>query len=399
MRQLNKLSPAFVKSAPAGKHPDGGGLYFVKGVGGSAQWIYRYSIGGKRHEMGLGGYPSISVASARRERSKWADVRAAGKDPIRVRDAQQREALRGRHTLSEVTAQTFEARKAGLRDGGKAGRWLSPLEVHVLPVLGSMPIDEISQQDIVRALRPIWNTKPVTADKAINRLGLVLKYGAALGLPVDLNAKEAAKALMGEQNHKAENIPALDWRELPEFYSSLNEGTPTHLALRLLILTGLRSKPVRFCHIDQINGDTWTVPEGLIKGREGKTQAFRVPLSGEALRVIAVAKEQMRNGLLFPGKRKSVISDMSMSTLMKRRNMKARPHGFRSSLRTWMAEATETPFDVSETMLGHAVGSKVVRSYNRTDYLEQRRALLERWANHCTGKAIETDRVAVFGKM
>lgn len=112
------------------------------------------------------------------------------------------------------------------------------------------------------------------------------------------------------------------------------------------------------------------------------TSDFRVPLSAEAQSVIQEARKFARDSFLFSGVRKGVISDMTMSQIMARRGMKGRPHGFRSSFRDWVAEATNTPHDVAETTLGHTVGGAVERSYRRTDFLEQRRALMERWALH-----------------
>jgi integrase len=112
---------------------------------------------------------------------------------------------------------------------------------------------------------------------------------------------------------------------------------------------------------------------------------FCVPLTSEAQKVISQARQHARDGYLFPSVRKGVISDATMSRLMERREMAARPHGFRSSLRVWLAEATDASHEVAETMLGHVVGSSVVRAYRRTDFLEKRRILLERWAAHLTG--------------
>ena len=106
----------------------------------------------------------------------------------------------------------------------------------------------------------------------------------------------------------------------------------THLALRLLILTGVRSHPLRFLHLDQIEGDVWTIPGERMKGRRDATSDFRVPLSPEAVKVIDAARRHARDRLLFPNVRKGVISDATMSRLMERRGMDARPHGFRSSL-------------------------------------------------------------------
>jgi integrase len=122
-----------------------------------------------------------------------------------------------------------------------------------------------------------------------------------------------------------------------------------------------------------------------MKGRRGQTTDFRVPLSTEAQHVIDLAMPFRRDGFLFPSVRKGVISDATMSRLMERRGMDERPHGFRSSLRTWLAEATDAPHEIAEAILGHTTGTRVERAYRRTDYLEQRRALLERWADYVTG--------------
>ena len=168
---------------------------------------------------------------------------------------------------------------------------------------------------------------------------------------------------------------------MPAFYQSLNQGTITELALRLLILPAVRSAPLRFIHLDQIEGDVWTIPAEAMKGRKDATSDFRVPLSKEALSVIEQAKPFARDGFLFAGVKRGVISDATMSRYMDRRGMVERPHGFRSSFRDWVAEATKTPRDVAETCLGHVAGGKVERAYRRTDFLEQRAVLMERWAS------------------
>jgi len=134
-----------------------------------------------------------------------------------------------------------------------------------------------------------------------------------------------------------------------------------------------------------------------MKGRKGATADFRVPLSREALAVIDAARPFARNGFLFANTRKGVISDMTLSRHMQRRGMEARPHGFRTSLRTWLAEATDAPHEVAEAMLAHVADSGVVRAYRRTDYLEQRRALAERWADHVTGGAGRVVKLAGAG--
>ncbi|MDU8928213.1 site-specific integrase [Alisedimentitalea sp. MJ-SS2] len=179
----------------------------------------------------------------------------------------------------------------------------------------------------------------------------------------------------------------MDWRDVPGFYASLDEGTVTHLALRLLILTATRSSEIRFCRLDEIEGDTWIVPgERMKAGKE-----HRIPLSLEAQAIVDQAKPFARDGFLFPSVRKGVISDATMARLMERRGLKARRHGFRSSFRTWCAEATDTPREVAETALAHVVGGAVERAYRRTDYLEQRRELMERWAQRVVEGLTESE--------
>jgi len=397
MRATNRLSSQFVKTAPVGKHCDGAGLWLVKRYDGGAQWVLRVTVHGRRREMGMGGFPALGLADARKVSERWRNVASAGRDPVKEREAEERTARREDITLAILTADAFESRKAELKGDGTAGRWLSPLTIHVLPKLGRVPVTDLDQRDIRDTLAPIWHTKADTARKAMNRLSIVMKHAAALGLDVDLQATEKAKALLGKTRHVPKNIPAMVWADVPGFYASLEEPILTHLALRLLMLTGLRSAPLRTIRLDQIEGDVWTVPAEAMKGRKGATEAFRVPLSHEAQRIIDLARPHARNGFLFPNTRGGVISDLTLSRMMERRGLEARPHGFRTSLRTWLAEATDAPHEVAEAMLAHVVDGGVVRAYRRTDYLEQRRALGERWADHLTGGAGQVVKLAGAG--
>ena len=397
MRAKNRLTAGFLKAPKPGKHCDGAGLWLVVRDDGGAQWVLRVTVHGRRREMGLGGYPALGLAEARKVAQRWRDVAAAGRDPIKEREAEERAARREDISLAVLTADAFEARKAELKGDGTAGRWLSPLTLHVLPKLGKVPVTDIDQRDIRDTLAPLWHTKAETARKALNRLSIVMKHAAALGLDVDLQATEKAKALLGKSRHVAKNIPAMAWADVPGFYASLEEPTPTHLALRLLILTGVRSTPLRNIRLDQIEGDVWTIPAEAMKGRKGATDTFRVPLSTEAQRIIDLARTHARNGFLFPNTRGGVISDMTLSRHMERRGLEARPHGFRSSLRDWLAEATDAPHEVAEAMLAHVVDGGTVRAYRRTDFLEQRRKLAERWADHVTGGAGRVVKLAGAG--
>lgn len=384
---MYKLTAIGIKSLPSGKYEDGRGLRIAISKSGHGKWVYRYTIHGQRREMGLGQYPAVSLKQARKSAGDARAMVAEDIDPIAVRHERRTAALSRRCLLSNVVQETFESRKTELKGDGKAGRWLSPIQLHILPKLGQRPIAQITQRDIRDTLAPIWHAKADTARKALNRLRLVYRHAAALGLDVDLQAPDKAKALLGAQNHVAKHIPSIAWPDVPDFYASLNQNTPTHLALRLMILTGLRSFPLRNAHLDEFYGDVWTVPGIKMKGRRGKEVDFRVPLSREAQHVICLARSQARDGFLFVPSKKGVISDMTLSQYMKRQGFEARPHGFRASLRNWLAECTDAPHEVAEAMLAHTADSQVVRAYRRTDFLEQRGALTERWAEHCIGQS------------
>lgn len=386
MVALNKLSVVEIKAKGPGKYSDGGGLWLHKREDGGAQWFLRFTVAGRRREMGLGALDEVSLKEARQSADRWRAMVRDGKDPIKERERLRREAARPENTLENIAADAFESRKAQLKGDGKAGRWFTPLKLHVLPKLGKMPVEELDQQDIKNVLAPIWHTKADTARKAMNRLSIVMRHAAALGLDVDLQATEKAKALLGKTRHVPEKISAMAWQEVPAFYKTLEEPTVTHLALKLLILTGVRSSPLRFMRLEQINGDVWKIPAENMKGTKGDTKDFLVPLSQEALAVIELARQHERNGFLFPSTRKGVISDATMARLMERRKMTERPHGFRSSLRTWMAEATDAPEPVAETVLQHVAGTAVQLAYRRTGFIDQRRILMERWAQLVTGK-------------
>src|SRR6056297_234977 len=244
MRAKNRLTAGFLKSPPVGKHCDGAGLWLVVRDDGGAQWVLRVTVHGRRREMGLGGCPEIGLAKARELADRWRAMAKDGRDPIKEREHEMRAARREDISLAIITADAFEARKAELKGDGKAGRWLSPLERHVLPKLGKVPVTDLDQRDIRDTLAPIWHTKAETARKAMNRLGICLRHAAALGLEVDLQATDKARALLGKQRHVPQHVPAMDWREVPAFYQSLGSGV-TELALRLLILTAVRSYPLR----------------------------------------------------------------------------------------------------------------------------------------------------------
>lgn len=389
MTALNKLSAISVKTKGPGKYEDGGGLRLVKASKDSGKWVFRYTAYGRRREMGLGSLNDVSLRQAREVAAMWRTSVAVGKDPITERARKEREVASIDLSLATIAKEAFAARKAELKGNGTAGRWFSPLEIHVLPKLGKVPVTELHQTTIRDVLAPIWHTKADPAQKALYRLGIVLRYAAAKGIDVDLQATAKAKELLGKTLHVVEHIPSMAWSDVPAFYASLDEDNVTNLALKLVILTGLRSQTVRMAHVDQFTGEEWIIPGENLKGRKGKTVDQRIPVTREMQAVIDKTKPFRRNGYIFPAPRggskgPGFLGDVNMIRLMDRRGLDARPHGFRSTLRVWLSEQTDAPFEISELMIGHIVGSSVTRAYQRSDFLEQRRDLFNRWSAHVT---------------
>lgn len=375
------LSQMKAKSLDPGKYADGNGLWLVKSRRNAGRWMLRLVVSGKRREMGLGPWPDVTIAEARERAAQARQRLRDGVDPIQER--QQSRKRVHRITVAVAIQGCFEARQAELKNDGLAGRWLSPLNIHVLPKIGELPVEELDQHQLKRVLEPIWHTKADTAAKALQRLNLTLKHAAALGLDVDLQATMKARALLGKQRHQVEHIPSLPYAEAPAFYRWLckKSSLTSALALRLLMLTAARTSEIRFATFDEIEGKIWTLgPERTKTGKE-----HRVPLSGEAQKVIQLARGFGAQTLLFPTPSGKPLSDAAMSAFMKREGYDARPHGFRATFRTWVEETTDTPFEVKESALGHKVDAGVVGAYQRSDRLEKRAVLMQAWSRFLVG--------------
>ncbi|QXT41134.1 tyrosine-type recombinase/integrase [Gymnodinialimonas ceratoperidinii] len=375
----NALTQLKAKNLGPGKHFDGQGLILVKSRKDSGKWIVRLVVDGKRREMGLGRWPDVSIAEARERAREARSKLRDGVDPVSERQKARRAI--SRLTVAEAIQGCFEARQAELKNDGQAGRWMSPLSVHVLPKIGMMAIEDVDQHELKRVLEPIWHTKADTARKAMNRMSLTLKHAAALGLDVDLQAVMKAQALLGKRRHATTHIPSLPYQDAPAFHQWLcTKPFVSATALRFLVLTVARTSEVRFATFDEIDGDIWTIPAS----RRKTSGEHRVPLPEEALKIVRDAREGLGQQLLFPTARGNPMSDAAMSRFMQREGYEARPHGFRSTFRSWAEECTDASFEVKETALGHQVGSHVERAYQRSDLLLRRSELMLQWATFLT---------------
>lgn len=377
--RYNALNQMTAKNLGAGKYADGQGLWLVKREKAFGKWVLRVAVHGSRREMGLGRWPDVSIGEARELAEGARKLVRVGNDPIAARRRAKR--VQAHLTVREAVEGCFDARKAELKRDGEAGRWMSPLSVHILPKLGKLPVEELDQHLIKETLDGIWHKKPEAAEKALNRLSLTLKHAAALGLNVDLQATMKARALMGKQRRTTEHIPSMPYEDAPAFYQRLKamEGV-SPVALRFLMLTLGRTSEVRLATFDEIAADVWL----LTAERRKVGPDFRIPLSAEAFRLVKERRRASSNAYLFPAYKGQPLSDAAMAKVMKNAGLEARPHGFRATFRTWAEEQTDAAFELKEACLGHAVDTGVVGAYQRSDRLVKRRALMTTWAEFLT---------------
>ena len=380
-RRYNVLSAAFVSKATApGHYWDGHGLILRVTRAGSKQWVQRLRIRGKRRDLGLGGYPLVTLAMAREAALANRRKVHAGDDPL----AEKRRA-RGVPTFAEAARKVFELRRDGWRNAKHAGQWITTLEQFVFPRIGARGVDEISTEDVLAVLGPIWHAKPTTAKRVRQRIGAVLTWAVAQGLRPD-NPADAVKAVLPKQNGATSNAHrALPYCEVADAIAAVRTSGAApvlKLAFEFLTLTAARPGEVRFATWSEIDLEsaTWTVPASRTKaGRE-----HRVPLSPRAVEVLceAQALRSKRGDLVFPSRGGRALTERGFVQALARLGIDATAHGFRASFRVWAQERTSFPREVCEAALAHTLKDKAEAAYARSDLFEKRRELMTAWARY-----------------
>jgi integrase len=401
MAQIGKLSAVEVARAkgPAVLH-DGGGLYLRVSPTGSKAWVFRFQLDGKRRDMGLGPFPDISLAEARRRASDHRNQRRDGIDPLEAKTAQRRAQrlanAKGR-TFRECAVEFIEKNKAGWRNAKHRQQWENTLSTYVYPTLGELPVSAIDTGLVVQVLDPIWIEKPETASRVRGRIEAVLDAATVRGFrqgpnPALWKGNLAHVLPAGSRVRKVQHHAALPFDEMPAFLAALrNRPGMAARALEFAALTAARTGEVLGACWGEIDlvAKIWTVPADRMKaGRE-----HRVPLSDAAVAVLETVQPLglMRDGSapVFPGPRRA-LSMSNMVLLMLLRRMKRddlTAHGFRSTFSDWAAERTAYPREVVEMALAHTVGDKVEAAYRRGDLFDKRRQLADAWARFCATPA------------
>jgi integrase len=358
------------------------------------KWTLRFTspATGKRRDAGLGTYPETSVAEAREKALAMRKLIDSGEDPIEQRNREREAAAvaTAALTFEKAARNVHEELKPGWKNEKHAAQWISTLEAYVFPKLGNRKLDAISPGDCADVLRPIWLTKAETASRTRQRMHAVMQWAWAHGY-ITANPVSVVDHILPKQSGKAEHQPAMPWKQVPKFVSvHLADHKPTdstRAALLFLILTATRSGEIRGATWDEfdLNARVWNIPAARMKAKE----PHRVPLSEHALALVKTLKKiKLHETLVFPSPREKVLSDMTLTALLRRVKAEsdtpdrfATAHGFRSSFRDWASEHGYAR-DLAERALAHTVANKVEAAYHRTDLLEQRRPLMEAWAKH-----------------
>ena len=384
MERPTRLSAPFVKNVEEpGRYGDGRGghglsLLVKSRVGGGTakSWSQRLWIRGRRVNVGIGRYPTITLGGARSACLKNARTVAEGGDPRVDR------ASSAVPTFASAADAVIELKSGSWRDGGKsASQWRASLRDYAIPRLGRLEVSEIKTSDVLQALTPIWHEKPETARRVKQRISAIMDWSVAAGFRGDNPSGEALNAVLPKNSgtkRRQRALPHSDVRGAIERVRASECAWPsTKLCFEFMVLTATRSGEARGAVWNEFDLDSksWTIPASRMKG----SREHRVPLSDMALGVLSDAEFQYGgSGLVFPSPTERPLSDSTMSKLLRELGVDAVPHGFRSSFRDWCAE-TGRPREIAEAALAHTVKG-VEGAYFRSDLFERRRELMQSWS-------------------
>ena len=402
MGKLNALSAKTI-SKP-GRHGDGDGLYLNVSPPGSKSWVQRIVVHGRCRDIGLGAYPVVSLADARDIARDNRSAISQGRDPVaEKRDARQA-GLRSAPsipTFAEAAALVIKLRRPTWSNGRHAAQWENTLSTYAHPVIGNQTVDSITPADAMAVLTPIWTAKPETASRVRQRMETVMDWAITHGYRLDNPAGRSLLKVLPPVKRLKEHRQALPYAQVPDAVARIRESTadiPSKLAFEFLVLTASRSVEVRAAEWSEIDWEaaTWEVPAARMKAR----RPHRVPLPERAMEILRDASRfGDGQGLVFPSARSGkAASPTTFIALIRRLGIPAVPHGFRSSFRDWVIEQTATPWAVAEAALAHNVGNSTEAAYMRSDLFDQRRALMDRWAEFVTNGTVEEVKDGQTGK-
>ncbi len=387
---VNQLTATKVQKLKApGMYLDGAGLYLQVTGENSKSWLLRYSLRGKAREMGLGSLRKVSLAEARRKAADCHKLLEGHTDPIEHRNsARTAAALASAQTITfkDAAVRYIAMRSKGLKNTKHAAQWGTTIATYAEPVLGKLPVRDITVGLVHRVLEPIWTTKPETAGRVRGRVEKILGWAKVNNYREGENParwRDNLDQLLPKLSEvrKVKHHPALPYPELPAFMQKLRqvEGLAAR-ALEFTILTAARTEEVILARPEEITrpGKLWTAPPEHMKLK----REHLVPLCDWAMDLLGGASESY----LFPSPSHpdKHLSNMAMLMVLDRMGYgHVTVHGFRSTFKDWARDLTRFENYVSEAALAHASGDKIEAAYARSAVLDKRRRLMEAWAKFC----------------
>jgi integrase len=384
-RAINKLTDTECRAVSRpGRQSDGGGLFLHVKPSGAKSWAFIWKSGGRKHEMGLGPYPAVTLAKARKLAVGHREAVAEGRNPIAER---QKEA---EPTFGECTDAFLTSMEGQWRNAKHRAQWRMTLGTYAAPIRATK-VSQIGTDEVLRVLNPLWQSRPETASRLRGRIERVLDYAKAKGWRTGENPAlwrgHLKSILPARQRLTRGHHAAMPYRDVPAFVQQLSgKEALAARALEFLILTATRTGEVlgaTWAEFDLENG-LWTIPAARMKaGRE-----HRVPLSARAHAIVKALHDTRISEYVFPGHAKGKpLSNMAFAKLMERLKADAfTAHGFRSAFRDWEGDCTAFPRDVAEQALAHRVGDATEQAYRRADALEKRRKLMAAWSDYCASE-------------
>lgn len=379
----NQLTAAFVKTVKRpGIYGDMHGLRLRVSASGSKSFVWRGVVHGKRIDMGLGSTTYVTLVEARDKAFEYRRLARTGGDPR----AERRKAAIP--LFADAVNDVVRMYREGWKDGGKSEKqWRSSLDTYAMPRLGNKRVSEITTDDVMSVLLPIWSEKRPTAKRIRGRISNVMLWSIAKGYRSDDPAGPALTAILPKGNgHKENHHKALPHSEVAGAVAKIRASDAfvmVRLSLEFLILSAARSGEVRGATWSEFDLDaaTWIIPSTRMKsGVE-----HRVPLSRRAVEILIEAQDLSNgNELVFPTLRGKQINVNTFIQVLVDLGIDCTAHGFRSSFRNWAAECSDMPREVCEAALEHSNTDKVEAAYLRSNLFQKRRHLMELWAEKAT---------------
>ena len=371
----NALTVAQVRCATKpGILVDGNGLMLRVQNSGAKSWVQRIIIHGKRRDIGLGSAHLVSLADARETAARNRAIARNGGDPRRPKVP----------SFGEAEAEAFARAALDWKGGAEsptARDWQARMKTYVLSQLAQIPVDQVGTAAVDDVLRPLAIAgKHPTARAVGTHIAAVLRWAALREHRANDNPVSVVLAELPKRTTAVKHHAALHYSEVGAALRRIDSGTSfAKLAVRLTVLTAARQAEIRRATADQFDLETaiWTVPAESMK----MSRAHRVPLSRQALAVVRAARERNGSGFLFRGRGGGMLGTAAIAQALRRADIDATPHGFRSSFKDW-ARNHGVEHELSELCLAHVEGSKTVQAYARDDLLEKRRPVMQQWADY-----------------